>query len=88
MLTSRIEAGALSLRVENVDLCAIVRDEADLHSHAAQSRGLEFAMRGCAGEVWVCEIHTAINDAHCHPAACCFGLSSTGIDRGHIPLAV
>jgi PAS domain S-box-containing protein len=50
---SRIEAGALSLRVENVDLCAIVRDEAELHSHAAQTRGLAFAMHGCTGEVWV-----------------------------------
>jgi PAS domain S-box-containing protein len=50
---SRIEAGALSLRVENVDLAGILCDEAELHRHAALARGLTLAVRGCDGEVRV-----------------------------------
>jgi PAS domain S-box-containing protein len=50
---SRIEAGALSLRVESVDLCSIIRGEAELHSRFARERGLGFELRGCDGEIRV-----------------------------------
>jgi PAS domain S-box-containing protein len=50
---SRIEAGALSLRVDDVDLGRILRDEAELHSHAARARGLTLRTRGCEGELHV-----------------------------------
>jgi PAS domain S-box-containing protein len=50
---SRIEAGALSLRVEDVDVAGILRDEAELHRHAALARGLTFTLRGCDREVRV-----------------------------------
>jgi PAS domain S-box-containing protein len=50
---SRIEAGALSLRVDDVDLAAVLRDEAELVRQAARDRGLDFVVRGCEEVAWV-----------------------------------
>jgi PAS domain S-box-containing protein len=44
---SRIEANALTLRIESIDLCRIIRDEAELHARFARERGLEFGLHGC-----------------------------------------